>query len=53
MHEHMPENALMELITSLENLVSRDKQRTLVENLVLGNGDMLPPVTWNDFPVVR
>jgi hypothetical protein len=54
MHPHIEENNMQDLINSLEKLASTSQQQfSLVDNLVLGNNDVLPPVALTQLPIVR
>lgn len=53
MYKHMKENDICNLITSLENLAESIKKCSLIDDLVLPNGDILPPVSLTELPVVR
>ena len=54
MHPHISENEIQDLINSLEKLASNSpEQFNLVDNVVLSNNDILPPVSLTDLPIVR
>ena len=53
MYKHMKENDILELITSLETLAASLTKCSLIDDLVLPNGDKLPPVCFTELPVVR
>lgn len=54
MHQYIDENDLQDLITSLEKLASTsDEQHSLVDDLVVGSNDLLPPVALTHLPIVR
>lgn len=49
----MKENDILELVSSLENLAAHQKNCSLIDDLILQNGDKLPPVSLTELPVVR
>jgi hypothetical protein len=54
MHPHIEENDMQDLINLLEKLASTSQEQfNLVDNLVLSNSDVLPPVALTQLPIVR
>ena len=55
MHPHISENDMQDLINLLEKLAASNPQEqfSLVDNLILGNNDFLPPVALTELPIVR
>ena len=55
MHPHISENDMQDLINSLEKLAASNSQEqlSLVDNLILGNNEFLPPVALTELPIVR
>ena len=54
MHSHIEENDMQDLINMLEKLASTSQEQfNLVDNLVLSNNDILPPVALTELPIVR
>ena len=56
MHSHIDENDMQDLINLLEKLALTAQEQfkfSLVDDILLSNNDVLPPVALTDLPIVR
>jgi hypothetical protein len=56
MHAHIEENDMQDLINLLEKLALTSQEQfkfSLVDDILLSNNDVLPPVALTDLPIVR
>jgi hypothetical protein len=56
MHSHIEENDMQDLINLLEKLALTAQEQfkfSLVDDILLSNNDVLPPVALTDLPIVR